>query len=275
MTAAAVMGITTVCTMNEIFWNALIAGLALSALAGPLGCFVVWRRMAYLGDTMAHAALLGVSLSLIGLVPLQLGIFIVAALIAVLMVSFTSDTRLHSDTTLGILSHGMLSLGLVVLALMSDARVDVMAYLFGDILALGMEQVFMIVGLSCMLLALTLRLWRIFLLATIHTDIAQVEGLDVKRVRLLLMLLLAGVIAVAIKLVGALLITALLIIPAAAARFWSIAPMQMAWLASIIGAISVGVGLLAAFQLDTPASPTIVVAAFAAFIVSWVVQRQK
>ncbi len=261
--------------MNDIFWNALVAGLALSALAGPLGCFVVWRRMAYLGDTMAHAALLGVALSLLNVVPLQVGIFIVAGALAWLLVTFSSDTRLHSDTTLGILAHGMLSLGLVVLALLSDVRVDVMAYLFGDILALNFEQVVMIVGISCVLLAITLWLWRIFLLATVHPDIAQVEGIDVKRVRLMLMLLLAGIIAVAIKLVGALLITALLIIPAAAARFWSIAPLQMAWLASIIGAMSVGAGLLMAFQLDTPASPTIVVAAFMAFIASWMIQRQR
>ncbi len=261
--------------MSNLFLNALVAGMALTALTGPLGCFVVWRRMAYLGDTMAHAALLGVALSLLGIVPLQLGIFIVVVLLAFGVVAFTQDTRLHADTTLGILAHGMLSLGLVALALMSDVRVDVMADLFGDILALSGDQVVMIVGVSCLLLAITLWLWRIFLLATIHPEIAQTEGIDVKRVRLILMLLLAGVIAVAIKLVGALLITALLIIPAAAARFWSVAPMQMAWLASIIGALSVGLGLLSAYQLDTPASPTIVTAAFAGFIASWVIQRQR
>lgn len=258
---------------NPYLLHAMLAGLALTAITGPLGCFVVWRRMAYFGDTMAHASLLGVALALMTNVSLTAGIFMVAALLAVLVTWFTRDARIQADTMLGILAHGMLALSLVIVSLAVPTRVDLMRFLFGDILALGADDVWRVAAIAVALLIVLLFNWRKMLIITIHPDIASVEGVRVDRLRLLLMLLLAAVVAAAIQLVGILLITALLIIPAAAARFWSRTPQCMAWLACLIGMASVSLGLCLAYENDLPAAPAIVVAALGIFCMSWLTKR--
>lgn len=262
--------------MDELILRALCAGLLLAAMLGPLGCFVVWRRMAYFGDTVAHSALLGVALSLMvgEALPIHLVIFVVALLVAVLLARSSRDTRFSSDTMLGILAHGALALGLVLVAINPSAQVDVNAYLFGDILAIDWTDVAVLVGLLTVV-ALTLVIqWRGWLMATIDPAIARMEGVHVARANLAFTLLLAGVIAVAIKLTGMLLITALLVIPAATARFFAKSPVQMAALASVVGMLSVGGGLFAAFHFNVPTAPMMVVVAVAFFLMSRMIARK-
>ncbi len=253
--------------LNDFFWRALIGGLGVALIAGPLGCFVVWRRMAYFGDTLAHSALLGIALSFLISVPLNLGVIITSVILAMALMLFSRNKTLATDTLLGILAHSALAIGLVALSFMPDVRIDLTGLLFGDLLAMNRNDLLWIYGGAIAILTLLTVLWRGLLMSTIHEELARVEGVPVERLRLLLMLMFALVIAVAMKMVGVLLITALLIIPAATARRLSSTPEQMAALAVVFGFIAVAGGLSMSWHLDTPAGPSVVVTAFATFLV--------
>ena len=260
--------------MPDFLLNALLAGLALALVAGPLGSFVVWRRMAYFGDTLSHAALLGVALGLLLDVSPTLAVTAGCLLLAVLLVTLQQRQPLASDTLLGILAPTTLSLGLVVLSFMDEVRIDLMAYLFGDLLAVGPSDLAWIIGGAALVLTLLVPLWRQLLAITVHEELAQIEGLPVAALRLALMLLIAVVIAVAMKIVGVLLITSLLIIPAAAAQRHARTPEQMAVGASVLGMLAVGAGLSLSWYQDTPAGPSIVVSAAGLFLLSFVLPRR-
>ena len=245
--------------------RAWLAGIGLAAVAGPLGCFVVWRRMAYFGDTLAHSALLGVTLGLLLGVNLILAVTVASLLIACLVVLAQGQKRLATDTVLGILAHSSLALGLVTLGLVDWLRVDLMGYLFGDILAVDRLDLWTIwLGGPVLLLALW-RLWPVLLFATLHEEMAQAEGQPVLALRLALMLMVAFVVAAAMKIVGVLLITAMLILPPAAARAVARTPEAMAIVAALAGIVAVTGGLWFSLLADTPAGPSIVVAALALF----------
>jgi len=260
--------------MADFLLNALLAGLALALVAGPLGSFVVWRRMAYFGDTLSHAALLGVAVGLLLDVSPTLAVIAGCLLLAVLLVALQQRQALASDTLLGILAPSTLSLGLVVLSFMRDVRIDLMGYLFGDLLAVGPVDLAWILGGSALVLLLLVPLWRPLLAITVHEELARVEGLPVAGIRLALMLLIALVIAVAMKIVGVLLITSLLIIPAAAAQRHARTPEQMAVGASVLGMLAVCAGLSLSWFQDTPAGPSIVVSAAALFLASLALPRR-
>ncbi len=260
--------------MADFLLNALLAGLALALVAGPLGSFVVWRRMAYFGDTLSHAALLGLALGLLLDISPTLAVTVGCLLLAVLLVTLQQRQPLASDTLLGILAPTTLSLGLVVLSFMPEVRIDLMGYLFGDLLAVSTADLAWIVGGSALVLAALLILWRPLLAITVHEELARVEGLPVAALRLSLMLLMAIVIAVAMKIVGVLLITSLLIIPAAAAQRHARTPEQMAIGASLLGLVAVCLGLSLSWFQDTPAGPSIVVAAASLFLLSFAWPRR-
>ncbi|MGB1108996.1 MAG: zinc ABC transporter permease subunit ZnuB [Gammaproteobacteria bacterium] len=247
--------------MDNFLLRAALGGIGIAIVAAALGVFVVWRRMAYFGDTLAHSALLGVALGLMMDVAPLWTILLVTVLIASLLLALERGRDLSTDTFLGILSHSALSLGLVALAFMQGVRVDLMAYLFGDILALSEQDLWVIwIGVAVVLTGF-IAIWRPLLASTVHADLARVEGVPVDLVRYAFMLLLAVVIGIAMKLVGVLLITALLIIPAATARRWASGPEQMALIATIIGVAVVLLGLAGSLRWDTPAGPSVVVAA--------------
>ena len=254
--------------LDDFFWRALLAGAGVALAAGPLGCFVVWRRMAYFGDTMAHSSLLGVALGFLLGIDLMLGVFAVALVVALLLFAFQRQRQLASDAVLGTLSHASLSLGMLVISLMTWVRVDLMSYLFGDILAVDVEDLLWIYGGGGVALGVLLWIWRPLLAVTVDEALAQAEGIPALRLQLVFMLLIAGLIALAMKIVGILLITSLLIIPATAARRYSRTPEQMAMGAALVGVASVGLGLTTSLHFDTPSGPSIVVAAVLFFLCS-------
>lgn len=254
--------------MPEFLINATIVGLAVALVAGPLGSFVVWRRMAYLGDTLAHSALLGVALGLALSININLAVVMVSALLAVAFVFMQRNQTLATDTLLGILAHSSLALGLVAVSLLQANTVDLYGYLFGDLLALARRDVYIIGTVSAVVLTLLVLYWRRLLAVTVHEDLAQVDGINVGQVRIVLVLIMALTIAIAMKAVGVLLITALLIIPAAASRRLARSPEQMAVYASLLAAAAVMGGLLMSFWWDTPAGPSIVLAAASLFLLS-------
>ena len=254
--------------LDDFFVRALIAGIGIAVMAGPLGCFVIWRRMAYFGDTMAHSALLGVALSLLLDLNLMVAVFIVAAAVSILLLFLQRRGALSTDALLGILSHSALSIGLVIVAFMTWVRIDLVGFLFGDILAVSESDIDIIWGGGILVIFAIVYLWRPLLASTVNQELAEAEGMKPERARLFFMLLMALVIAIAMKIVGILLITSLLIIPAATARRFSTSPEIMAVLASVIGALAVTGGLFGSLHWDTPSGPSIVVAALALFVLS-------
>ena len=270
MTAAPVMVMITI--MDDFLLRALAAGIGVAVVAGPLGCFVVWRRMSYFGATLAHSALFGVALGLLLEVNPTLAIIAVCIVVALVLVALQGQRQLANDTLLGILAHAMLALGLVVTALIETVRVDLMAWLFGDILAVGNSDLAWILGGGVAVLAVLAAIWRPLLAMTVHEELAAVEGVPVVRTRLLFMVIIAVVIAVAMKVVGILLIVSLLIIPAAAARPFARTPEAMAVMAVIAGCISVFVGLGSSMTWDVPAGPAIVLAASVLFLLGGVLR---
>ena len=261
--------------MDDFLVRALLAGLGVAVVAGPYGCFVVWRRMAYFGETLAHTALFGVALGVLLEVDLIVGMIAAVALAALLLGFAQRDKRLGSDAILGILASLTLASGVIAVSLAGAVRIDLFAFLFGDILAVRAVDLYAIWGAAGAALAALVWLWRPMLAATLHDELARIDGVRVDAVNLLLMLLLALVIAVAGRMVGILLVVALLVIPAAAARRFARTPEQMALGAAAAGAIAVATGLWGSFRWDTPTGPSMVVAAGLICLLAWIVPRRR
>ncbi|RWR03845.1 high-affinity zinc transporter membrane component [[Pantoea] beijingensis] len=256
--------------MIELLLPGWLGGVMLALAAGPLGSFVVWRRMSYFGDTLAHASLLGVAFGLLLNINPFYAVIAVTLLLSLGLVWLERRPHLAIDTLLGIMAHSALSLGLVVVSLMANVRVDLMAYLFGDLLSVTPVDLITIAIGVMLVLAILLWQWRALLTITISPEMAQVDGINIQRTKLMLMLVTALTIGVAMKFVGALIITSLLIIPAATARRFSRSPEQMACIAVVIGIIAVSGGLTFSAFYDTPAGPSVVLAASVIFIMSMV-----
>ncbi len=253
--------------LDDFLIRAALAGLGVALCAAPLGCFVVWRKMAYFGEATAHAAILGVALALAFALPM-LPMVLMAALIMALAVSALTGRGYAMDTVLGVLSHTALAAGLVAVSFLSDIRLDLLGFLFGDILAVSRMDLAVIWLGTLSVLGLTWWRWSALLTATLNPDLARASGIDPRREELGLTLALAIVVAVAIKVVGVLLIAALLVVPAAAARPLTRTPESMAIWAALLGSMSALGGLWAAFVLDTPTGPSIVCTAAALFLLT-------
>ena len=252
--------------MTDFILYALLAGLGVALVAGPLGSFVVWRRMAYFGDTLSHSALLGIALGISLDINPGFAVVICCLLVALLLVGLQQQKLVSTDTLLGILAHSALSLGVISIGLL-DIRLDLMAYLFGDLLTVTSADLLWIFAGAGMVLVLLIYFWTPLVTLCIDEDLARAEGHPVAFLRLLLMVLIALVIAVAMKIVGVLLITSLLIIPAAAARGIAKSPEAMAIMASLLGCLAVILGVGASLQWDTATGPSIVLSAALVFAV--------
>ena len=254
--------------LDDFLVRAGLAAVGVALAAGPLGCFVVWRRLAYFGDATAHAAVLGVALSLAFSISTVIGVLVAAAAMA-LTVSTLSGRGLAMDTLLGVAAHAGLAAGLVAVSLVSPRGLDIESYLFGELLAVTRADLAVIWCGAGLVGALILGRWRALLTATLSPELARGDGIDPRREQLVLTICLAVVVAVAIKVVGALLITAMLIIPPAAARPFARSPEGMAVWAALLGVASVAAGLAASWRWDTPTGPTIVALAALLFVLAW------
>mgnify|MGYP001334719567 FL=1 len=255
---------------DDFFIRALIAGIGIAIVVGPLGCFVIWRRLSYFGDTLSHSALLGVTLAYSFSLNISLSVFIVSAVVALLLINLQKRTMLAGDSLLGLLAHSTLAIGLVLIGFLSYIRFDLMGLLFGDILAVTIEDLALVWFGGFVILGILYFIWKSLFSATVNFDLSAAEGMKPEVSNFIFTLLLAGVIALSIKMIGALLITGLLLIPAATARNISNSPNQMVFLATLVGVISVIAGLFTSLELNTSSGPTIIVVALILFIISLV-----
>ena len=259
--------------MIELLLPSLLAGLSLTCLTGPLGTFVVWRRMSYFGDTLSHAALLGVAFGFLLNINLFYAIILVTLILAIGLLWLESQKQLPVDTLLGILAHSALSLGLVVISLMNNIRIDLMGYLFGDLLSITMFDVYQIVICVVTIGLLLVWRWNHFLFITVSEELAFSHGINVPITKFILTILLALTIGIAMKFVGALIITALLIIPAATAKYYAKNPESMAIIAILIGMFSIIGGILFSLIYDTPTGPSVVLSNTCLFFISLFISK--
>ncbi len=259
--------------MIEFLLPSILAGIGIAIIAGPLGSFVVWRKMAYFGDTLAHASLMGLALGFLLDINLYFALLICCLGLAFILVTLQKQQLVATDTLLGILAHSSLSLGLIAVSFLDNVRIDLMSYLFGDLLAVNPSDLIFIWSGVIIVGAILYLFWRPLLSSSVNEELASVEGINIDLMRLVLMLLVGLVIAVGMKFVGALIMTSLLIIPAATARRLAQTPEQMALFAALIGIISVMCGLTLSWHFDTPAGPSVVISSSTLFMLSHIVKR--
>ncbi len=261
--------------LDDFFIRALIAGLGIAIVTGPLGCFVIWRRLSYFGDTLAHSALLGVTLAYTLEFNIAISVFIISSLVALILIDLQKRTNLPGDALLGLLAHSSLAVGLVVIGFLTFIRFDIMGLLFGDILAVTTEDIFIIwIGGPLILIILKL-IWKPLFASTVNYELAEAEGLNPDKAKAIFTILMAGIIAISIKMVGLLLITGMLIIPAAMARNISSSPQMMVIYSVIGGLLSVILGLLTSLEFNTASGPSIIAAALFLFILSLLKIKQS
>ncbi len=259
--------------LDDFLTRAVVAGLGVVLATGTLGSFVVWRRMAYFGDSTSHAAILGIALSFAFAMPFYLGTLLVAVAMAVAVAWLTGRGQ-GMDTVLGVIAHSALAVGLLAASFIPALRVNLDAFLFGDILAVTRADLVWIWGGAALVLGLLIWRWQRLVTASVNEELAMAAGINPERERLILSLALAITVAIAIRIVGALLISALLIVPAAAARAIAKTPEHMAGSATLIGAMAVLGGLWASLRLDTPAGPSIVAVSAVFYLISLVFYRK-
>ncbi len=259
--------------LDDFFIRSLLAGIGVAIVAGPLGCFVVWRRLAYFGDTLAHSGLLGATMGYLFTIDISISVFIVSGLVALLLVFLQKRTKLAGDALLGLLAHSSLAIGLLFIAIISSIRFDIMGLLFGDILSVSINDIMIIWFGGGFLLLVLFFIWKSLFAATINYDLAKSEGMNPEISNYIFTILLAGIIAISIKMIGVLLITGLLLIPPAMSRNFSNSPKQMVIFSIIGGVLSVIIGLFSSLEFNTPSGPSIIVAAMALFIFSLFFKR--
>ena len=254
--------------LDDFFIRALIAGLGVAIVTGPLGCFTIWRRLSFFGDTLAHSALLGVTLALSFEMNISFAVFLISAVVAIFLINLQRVTNLPGDALLGLLAHSTLALGLVTISFLSFIRFDIMGLLFGDILSVNNLDILIIWSGGAIILITLKIIWKPLFASTVNYDLAQAEGMNPDRVNIIFTLLMAAIIAISIKMVGLLLITGMLIMPAAMARNLSDNPIMMVFIATIGGLLSVLLGLFASLEFNSPSGPSIIVAALSLFLLS-------
>lgn len=251
--------------MDEFLWRALVAGTGIALISSAMGSFLVWRRMAFFGDTLSHAALLGIALGLFLGIDLGLAALLVCAAVACAVAGLQGRSWLPADTLLGVIAHGTLAAGIVAVTVLAPQRGNLESFLFGDLLAVseaGLQTIYAVGFLVALTAAFC---WRSWLAIAVDEELAQIEGIAVGRAKLLQLLAIAALIAVAIQVTGVLLVTALLVIPPAAARALARSPEQMAAGGALIGSVAVAGGVWLSWRHDWPVGPAVVLAACALF----------
>ena len=261
---------------DDFFIRALIAGIGIALVTGPVGCFIIWRRLSFFGDTLSHSALLGVTIGFFFDINVAVSVFLISSAIALVLLKLQKTTKLPGDALLGLLAHSSLAVGLVVISFLSSIRFDIMGLLFGDILAVNEIDLLIIWLGGAMILLILKIIWKPLFASTVNNELAEAEGMNPERANAIFTILLAAIIAISIKIVGLLLITGMLIMPAAMSRNISNNPQQMVKLSVVGGLLSVLIGLFSSLQFNSPSGPSIITAALVLFILTLIkIKRTK
>lgn len=259
--------------LDDFLVRSIIAGLLMVSIAAPMGCLMVWQRLAFLSDTLGHAAVMGVGLGLLLQLPAMFGVLAVVILIVVSLSQVTSFNTALSETTLAIISHTGLAAGLILLGVLPANTVSLEAILFGDLLAVTLSDLGMILVTTIVLAGLLIKHWRSFVAVSVSREIAQAEGIEVRKVQLIMYMMIALLVAVMMKVMGVLLIAAMLVIPTSSARVLSSSPERMVMLSALFGCAALGGGILSSFQFDWQTGPAIVLSATTLLLITLLIVR--
>jgi zinc transport system permease protein len=253
--------------------SALAAGIAASVLCGIVGIYVILNRIVFISDGIAHAAFGGIGLGyFLGLDPLVFGVF--SALATALGIgTISSRTRVTEDTAIGVFLATGMALGIVFMSLARGYARDLYGYLFGNILSVTWQDVAIIVGITVVVIFLVALLYKEFLVMSFDPIYGEAIGIPVRRMKLLLLCMVAFSVVMLIKIVGIILVIALLTIPGAISRqHMKGLPGIMAG-AILLGMVFVTVGLFVSYYLDVPSGATIILTAAATFFLSTLLSR--
>ncbi len=259
--------------LDDFLFRSIIAGTMMVSIAAPIGCLMVWQRLAFLSDTLGHAAVMGVGLGLLLQFPPMLGVLAVVLLIVVSLSKVVNINNALSETTLAIISHTGLAAGLILIGVLPSNTVSIEAILFGDLLAVTLTDLGMIFITTLVLVILLIRHWRSFVAVSVSREIAQAEGIQVRKIQLLMYLMIALLVAVMMKVMGVLLIAAMLVIPTSSARVLSISPERMVIFSALYGGASLAGGIFGSFQFDWQAGPSIVLSATSLLLLTLLLTR--
>jgi len=259
--------------LDDFLVRSVIAGLIMVAIAAPMGCLMVWQRLAFLSDTLGHAAVMGVGLGLLLEVTPVFGVLAVALLIVFSLNRVNTFNSALSETTLAIISHTGLAGGIILVGLLPAQAVNLEAILFGDLLATTSADLIRLLITTVVLLLLLLHHWRSFVAVSVSREIAQAEGIEVRKVQLLMYIMIALLVAVMMKVMGVLLIAAMLVIPTTSARLFSRSPEQMVAVSALYGLGALAGGITSSFHFDWQTGPAIVVSATMLLLITLAMTR--
>ncbi|MCK5880601.1 MAG: metal ABC transporter permease [Sinobacterium sp.] len=252
----------------ELIYPSLIIAAFIAVSAGLLSCFVLWKRMAFFADALSHSAILGTSIALFASIDVIWGLMGYGALVALSLSYFSNKIQLSSDTFLAIISQTSLAIGLITLSFLPQ-QFSIESLLFGDILSVGAVDIPATAVVASLIIIAVWKFHDGLIRLCLDEELAQTEGLNVNFYKTLLMLMLVALIATAIQLLGVLLVSTLLLIPAATARSFAKSPIQMLLLSPVIALLASGTGIAFSIQFDNiMTSPAIVVAATALWALS-------
>jgi zinc transport system permease protein len=259
--------------LDDFLWRAVFAGLIMVAIAAPMGCLMVWQRLAFLGDTLGHAAVMGVGIGLLLQVKPIFGVLVVALVLVFSLSRVNSFNNALSETTLAIISHTGLAGGIILVSLLPAPTVNLESILFGDLLATTVSDLLSLLLTTVLLLLILWRYWGSFVAVSVSREIAQAEGIEVRRVQFLIYIMIALLVAVMMKVMGVLLIAAMLVIPTASARLFSRSPEQMVYFSGLYGLAALGGGITGSFHFDWQTGPAIVVSATLLLLLTLAITR--
>jgi len=261
--------------LDDYLWRSIAAGLIMVSIAAPMGCLMVWQRLAFLSDTLGHAAVLGVGLGLmLQLLPI-VGVLAVALVIVFSLSRVSNFNTALSETTLAIISHTGLAGGIILLGVLPAQTANLEGILFGDLLATSRADLLGLLATTLVLMALLLRNWRAFVAVSVSREIAQAEGVPVRKMQALMYTMIALLVAVMMKVMGVLLIAAMLVIPTTSARLFSRSPEQMVGVSALYGLGALAGGIASSYHFDWQTGPAIVVSATALLLLTLGITRLK
>jgi zinc transport system permease protein len=260
-------------TFQDLWIFPLVGGILLAIMAAPLGCLMVWKRVAFFSDTLAHALLLGVALHFLVQLPLLLSLAGTAVLFSTLLALIYRRKQIPPDSFLVLLSQGGLALSILLMNFADLSSVELLIYLLGDILILQGTDLLWMLGATFLVSATLWKLWPLCLSMIAHEDLAAIEGVPVTRIQLLLFILMGFFMALSLKFTGALLLSTFLIAPPLSARSFAKTPEQMVGGAIVVGILSTCLGLICSFTLNLPTGPSIVLCLLGFWGVSHVITR--
>ncbi len=258
----------------QFMQRALIAGTLMGLTLSLLGVFVVLRKSAFFGDAVAHFAFAGIAVGFLLAVNPLLAAVVVSLILALGMGYIQSQAPRQSlDTIIGIFFSGAAALGIFIIGLLEGYRVDLFQFLFGDIIAVSRVDMVVAAAITIVVIGLLLAIWRELFKVTFNREIAFISGVRVSLLDYVFLGLLAAVTAMSIKIVGIILVPALLVIPAATAKNISQNFRQMVFYSGLFGVLSVIGGLVGSFYLNTASGATIVLLSILFFVLTLVMRR--